>query len=448
MHREGCENPREAPFRALWAWLHTGGCEKDSTVRVRIGAMATSAPESSKPDTTPCILFVAGEASGDLHGASLVDSLHQADPGIEAFGVGGDRMQEAGVELLYHMRTLAVVGIIEVLRHLGDIRAALTALIGAAQGRRVDAVVLIDYPDFNLTLARRLRKALPDVPIIYYISPQVWAWRAGRVKKIARLCDLMLVILPFEKELYASTGLPVDFVGHPLLDVLELGDERKGYAERHGPAARDTWIGLLPGSRRVEVERLLPVMLEGACRLMDRIGRPRFLVPVSPGVDKSLYEGHLQAFPDLSGWVYLVENDYYATLEHCSAAVVCSGTATLEAALTDTPMVVVYRTSWLTYNLVKSLVRVREIALANVILGRRAVPELLQGEVTGPRIADELRILLNEKARRDAVLAALKEVRERLGNPGASRRAARAVLELVGEFTANASPPGEDIPIP
>ncbi len=410
--------------------------------------MATQAPEGTKPDTTHRILFVAGEASGDLHGASLVESLRQADPDIEAFGVGGDRMQAAGVELLYHMRHLAVVGITEVVRHLGDIRAALTALTDAAQGRRVDAVVLIDYPDFNLTLAGRLRKALPGVPIIYYISPQVWAWRARRVKKIARLCDLMLVILPFEKELYASTGLAVEFVGHPLLDVVELGDDREAYAERHGPAARDTWIGLLPGSRRAEVERLLPSMLDGARRLLDRVGRPQFLVPVSPGLDKSLYDAHLDAFPDLSGWIHLVESDYYATLEHCSAAVVCSGTATLEAALTDTPMVVVYRTSWLTYNLAKSLVHVRDIALANLIVGRRAVPELVQGEVTGPRIADELRIMLNEKACRDAVLAALGEVRERLGDPGASRRAARAVLDFVGEFAPNDSPPGGHIPIP
>jgi len=169
-------------------------------------------------------------------------------------------------------------------------------------------------------------------------------------------------------------------------------------------------------------------------------------VPVSPGVERSLYDAHLEAFPQLSGWVLLVEDDYYATLEHSSAAAVCSGTATLEAALTDTPMVVVYRTSWLTYNLAKLLVRVRDIALANVIAGRRAVPELVQGEVTGSRIADELRTLLNEKARRDAVLAALEEVRERLGDPGASRRAARAVLELVGTSAAQPPPFGGDTP--
>ncbi|MCH7825208.1 MAG: chemotaxis protein CheW, partial [Acidobacteria bacterium] len=191
-------------------------------------------------------------------------------------------------------------------------------------------------------------------------------------------------------------------------------------------------LGLLPGSRRLEVERLLPPMLEAASSLLSRIGRPRFLIPVSPALEAAMYESVLAGFPDLRQRTYLIEGDYYPTLEHCTAAAVCSGTATLEAALTDTPMVVVYRTSWLTYNLAKLLVHVRDIALVNLIAGRRAVPELVQGEVTGPRIADELRTLLNEQARRSGVLSALAEVRERLGEAGASDRAARRVLQAAG----------------
>lgn len=394
------------------------------------------------------IMLVAGEASGDLHGASLVAAVREMSPDTELFGVGGDRMEAAGVELVYHMRNLAVVGIIEVVRHLGEVRAALKALTEAAKERDVDTVVLIDYPDFNLTLARRLRKRMPDVRIVYYISPQVWAWRAGRIKKIARLVDLMLVILPFEKDLYESTGLRVDFVGHPLLDVISLGADRAAFAERHGTPPRDTWIALLPGSRRVEVERLLHPMLEAAASLMLRVGKPRFLIPVSPLLDDAMYEEVLARFPDLAGHTYLIHDDYYATLEHSTVAAVCSGTATLEATLTDTPMVVVYRTSWLTYNLAKSLVRVPDIALVNLIAGRRAVPELVQGEVTGPRIADQLRTLLNEHARRGAVLAALAEVRERLGEPGASARAARAVLDGVGGGPAPDARSHHDEPIP
>ena len=394
------------------------------------------------------ILVVAGEASGDLHGASLITAMREIEPGIEVFGVGGGRMQRAGAELLYDMRHLAVVGITEVVRHLGDIRKALRSLTDAAAERRVDAVVLIDYPDFNLMLARRLRRSLPQVPIAYYISPQVWAWRSGRVKTMAALADLLLVILPFEKDLYATTGLRVEFVGHPLLDVVELGSDRAEFGERHGVPPKDTWIGLLPGSRRVEVERHLPPMLKAAAGLMQRVGRPRFLVPVSASVDVELYRKLQSADPHLVEHVHLIEDDYYASLEHCSAAVVCSGTATLEAALADTPMVVVYRTSWLTYNLAKSLVRVRDIALVNLIAGRRAVPELVQGEVTGPRIADELITLLNKHARRDAVLAALAEVRERLGEPGASARAARAILDLAGSAAAAAAQPRAGGPAP
>ncbi len=378
------------------------------------------------------IMLVAGEASGDLHGASLAAAVRDTSPDTELFGAGGDGMEAAGVELVYHMRNLAVVGITEVVRHLGDVRAALNALTQAAEERDADTVVLIDYPDFNLTLARRLRRRMPDLRIVYYISPQVWAWRAGRIKKIARLVDLMLVILPFEKGLYESTDLRVDFVGHPLLDVITLGADRAVFAERHGPPPRDTWIALLPGSRRAEVERLLKPMLEAAASLMRRVGKPRFLIPVSPSLDDALYEEALECFPDLASRTYLIHDDYYATLEHSTVAAVCSGTATLEATLTDTPMVVVYRTSWLTYTLAKCLVRVRDIALVNLIAGRRAVPELVQGEVTGSRIADELRTLLNEHGCRGTVLAALAEVRERLGEPGASARAARAVLEVAG----------------
>ena len=395
-------------------------------------ALSQSSANGLETASSARIMIVAGEASGDLHGASLARAILQMVPTVDLFGVGGDNMQSAGVELIHHINRLAVMGITEVLGHLGEVRATLDSLTTVARERDVDAVVLIDYPDFNLTLARRLRKHIPDVPIIYYISPQVWAWRRGRVNKIAQLVDRMLVILPFEKELYESVGLEVDFVGHPLLDVIRLDNDRTTYSERHSLSSKDTWIGLIPGSRRTEVKRLLPPTLEAASSLLPHVEQPCFLIPVSPALDITIYESVLASFPNLRQRTYLIEDDYYPTVEHCRAAVVCSGTATLEAALVDTPMVVVYRTSWLTYTLAKSLVRVPHIALVNLIAEQRAVPELVQGEVTGSRIADELRTLLNDQVRRSAVQSALAKVRQRLGEAGASEVAARRVLQAVG----------------
>ena len=395
-------------------------------------ALSQSSANGLETASSARIMIVAGEASGDLHGASLARAILQMVPTVDLVGVGGDNMQRAGVELIHHINRLAVMGITEVLGHLGEVRATLDSLTTVARERDVDAVVLIDYPDFNLTLARRLRKHIPDVPIIYYISPQVWAWRRGRINKIAQLVDRMLVILPFEKELYESVGLEVDFVGHPLLDVIRLDNDRTTYSERHSLSFKDTWIGLLPGSRRTEVKRLLPPMLIAASSLLPHVEQPCFLIPVSPALDITIYESVLASFPNLRQRTYLIEDDYYPTVEHCRAAVVCSGTATLEAALVDTPMVVVYRTSWLTYTLAKSLVRVPHIALVNLIAEQRAVPELVQGEVTGARIVDELRVLLNDQVRRSAVQSALAKVRERLGGAGASEVAARRVLQAVG----------------
>lgn len=368
-------------------------------------------------------------------------------------------MEAAGVELLYHMKNLAVVGITEVLWHLLDVYRALGTLTRAAARRNVDGIVLIDYPDFNLTLAKRLRKRLPDVPIVYYISPQVWAWRKGRVQTIARLVDAVLVILPFEEELYADAGVPVEFVGHPLLDVVRFDSERASFAARHGVPVEADWVALLPGSRRAEVERLLPRMADAASRLApEGAGRGagaggddglRFLVPVSSGVDDDVYAECLEPAGEQRRRIHLIHDDYYPTLQHAVVAAVCSGTATLEAALSGTPMVVVYRTSWLTYNLAKSLVRVPDIALVNLIAGRRAVPELVQGEVTAPRMVRELQSLLYDEAHRRRVGAALQEVRELLGEPGASGRAAQAVLRAVrGSADAPARAAGDRPPHP
>ncbi|HJO03953.1 MAG TPA: lipid-A-disaccharide synthase [Acidobacteriota bacterium] len=384
------------------------------------------------------LLVVAGEASGDLHGSSLIREIKQLRPQTEVIAIGGDLMAASGAELLAHYRHLAVVGITEVLGHLGEIRRAMSRVLDAASARRVRAVVLIDYPDFNLRLARRLRRARPDLPIVYYISPQVWAWRRGRVRQIARLVDRMLVILPFEKELYEGAGLSVDFVGHPLLDVIPATGEVGSFAERHALDLDRRWIALLPGSRRAEVERLLPTMLEAAAQLA-REGAYEYIVPVAAALGCDSYRPLLDDLDaEIRAHVHLIENDTYEAVRHARAAVVCSGTATLEVALLGTPEVVVYRTSWLTYNLGKLLVRIPDIALVNVVAGHRGVPELLQNEVTPDAIVAELVPLLNDEENRDRVKRFLIDVRARLGEPGASARAARAVLA-----TLTPAPSGE-----
>ena len=396
---------------------------------------------SHDPASNVRVLIVAGEASGDLHGANLASELARMSPATSLVGVGGDRMADVGVELLHHIRHLAVVGITEVVRHLGHVHRALRVVVDAAVQQQVDVAVLIDYPDFNLTLARRLRRVRPELPIVYYISPQVWAWRASRIRTIARLIDRMLVILPFERELYEEAGLPVEFVGHPLLDLDTTDETREEFAHLHQIPKEVTWFGLCPGSRTAEVKRLLPPMLEAADCVRVEIDSI-FLVPMVAGVACSCYELALsKANPEVRSKVRLIAGDYRSVLRHCRAAAVCSGTATLETALAGTPMVVVYRTSWPTYNLGKLLVRIKDIALVNVIAGRRIVPELVQGSVTGAGIARELLGLIESGSTRQRIQSALAEVRAQLGGPGASKRAARAVLEA-----AAGSPGGDPLP--
>lgn len=384
--------------------------------------------------------MVAGEASGDAHGAALVRALRTRAPELRTVGVGGDLMEAAGTELLYHYRGLAVVGITEVLTHLGDIRRAMKGLLAAVAARPIAGVVLVDYPDFNMTLARRLRRLHPDLPIVYYISPQVWAWRAGRVQQLARLVDRMLVILPFEAKLYSDAGLAVSFVGHPLLDEPPPDEPREVFARRNGLDAALPWMGMLPGSRPREVERLLAPMLGAAQRFLAE-NRYEVVIPRARSVDMGLFAAALERVePSVRERIHVVEDDYHGLLAHLRVAVVCSGTATLETALADTPEVVVYKTSWLTYNLGKLLVRISDIALVNVVGGRRGVPELLQGDVSPANIVRHLEPLAKDGPARVECLRFLRDVRAQLGEPGASARAAEAVLEVLAARLARQTP--------
>jgi lipid-A-disaccharide synthase len=391
-----------------------------------------TSPESGSARSR--LLLVAGEASGDLHGASLARELRELRPGIELVGVGGDRMEGQGVELLYHYRNLAVVGITEVLAHLGDIRRAMRRLVGVARSQPLDGVVLVDYPDFNLALARRLRKVRPKLPIVYYISPQVWAWRRGRVADVAERVDEMLVLFPFEEEFYRRHGVRVTWVGHPLVDEVP---ELEGAWDRGAPAAGEPYrLALLPGSRRSEVAALLPAMLGAAQRLAERVPLRVRLIR-APSLPRELLEEPL-AGCGLD--VRVVESGRFDAVADCHLALCASGTATLEVGLLRTPMIVLYRLAGWTWLLARLLVRVPHASLVNLVLERGAVPELLQSRAEPEAVAAEAEAILTDPERVAAMRRDLGALRARLGEAGATARAADRVAARLAPGSAGARP--------
>ncbi|TSA11167.1 MAG: lipid-A-disaccharide synthase [Deltaproteobacteria bacterium] len=374
------------------------------------------------------ILIVAGESSGDMHGASLVRAVHDINPEIDFWGLGGEKMREAGVNIPFDSTRLAVVGISEVFTHLWQIVQAQRLLRKAMRDKRPDLVILIDYPDFNLLLAAKARGL--GIPVMYYISPQVWAWRSGRVKKIKRLVNRMVVILPFEVEFYRRHQMEVDFVGHPLLDVVKpaLDDE---YFYKHFEIDRSRpVVGLFPGSRLQEVNRLMPSIIDAAGRLEEKIPGIQFVLPLAPTIDRRCVEDFIHP-TGLN--IKVIEDGVYDTMKAARAVIAASGTVTLEAAIMGVPMIIVYKVSRLSYLVGKIMVRVSHIGLVNLVAGRRIVPELVQEEVNGRRIAEEVhKIIADEKYSR-TMKNELEGVKNRLGGPGASARTAEIVCQMVME---------------
>ncbi len=366
------------------------------------------------------LLVVAGEASGDLHGARLLAELRRLVPDLVAFGMGGPELRAAGLEAVADSSEVAVVGVVEVLKVLPRVRQVFAALLAEVDRRRPRAAVLIDFPDFNLRLAGRLARR--GIPVIYYISPQVWAWRRGRVRTIARRVDRMLVLFPFEVEFYRRSGVPAVHVGHPLVDEVP----RLPSAWDRPPAAGEPYrLALLPGSRRSEVEALLPVMLQAVARLGATLPVAVTLIR-APGIPEALLAPHLESFGQP---VRVVSDDRFAAVADSHLALCASGTATLEVGLLGTPMIVLYRLARWSYVLAKLLVRLPNFAMVNLVLGREVVPELLQGQAEPERIAAEARRLLAGGEALARVRAGLAELRPRLGEGGASVRAARQVAE-------------------
>ncbi len=365
------------------------------------------------------ILIVAGEASGDQHGADLVKAINAIAPQYRFVGIGGDKMQAAGVTLLYHIRDFAILGISEVIRHLPFLRRVLKKL--QQKLREIDAVILIDYPGFNLRLARLAHEA--GKKVIYYICPQLWAWGERRVHNIRKYVDLALVIFEFEERFYRQRGVTAYWVGHPLVDQLqEIAVTRDEFFQQNNFPEDKPLVTLLPGSRRQEVERLLPLMVAAMAPLATEVS---IAIGQSPTLDASFYQSHLK--PNM----HLLVGQTHALMKHADVAIVASGTATLELGYFQTPMVVVYRVSPITYWLGKRLVTIENIALVNIIAGKRIVPELIQEEASAEQIQKTLKRLLTDKVYYHQMKQALAQIPTKLGPPGASKRAAQKIVELV-----------------
>jgi lipid-A-disaccharide synthase len=374
----------------------------------------------------PEILIVATEASADLHAARVLDELRRLRPGARAFGMGGRRLREAGLEALHQAEEMSVMGIAEVLPAIPRILRILGSLSRAAAERRPVVALLVDSPDFNLRLARRLKRL--GIPVVYYVSPSVWAWRRGRVRTIREVVDRMLCILPFEERFYDGTGVSARFVGHPLAERPAPLDPGR-YRERLGLEPARTTVALVPGSRHGEIERLLPEMLGAAEQIRARRPDAQFVLPVAPTVKEADLAPHLARHRTLE--VKLVDGRAEEVVGASDAALVKSGTSTLEAALMLRPMVVVYRVSWLSALIGRLLLKIAHVALVNLLAGRRLVPELLQGEARAARMASEVERLLADPAAREAQLAGLREVRASLGEPGAPLRVAEEIARYV-----------------
>jgi lipid-A-disaccharide synthase len=399
------------------------------------------------------ILIVAGEVSGDLHAAPVVEELKRLRPELSFYGAGGERLRVAGVELLDSVERLAVMGFSDLPRVLPRLARLKRELLRRAGRDRTRLAILTDYPGFNLNLAQALKR-LPNPPrILYYIAPQVWAWRPGRVKLIRQVVDRLAVVFPFEEPLFRDAGVPVSFVGHPLMDEMRdllppLTPPLLSRGGRGIEGGASPLLALLPGSRRQEVERLLPTMIIAAARLRLEMPELQVAVGCAPNLswkervasDGERESGNFntrspllapRSLPAGSGGWLEWRNDARKLLSEADAAAVCSGTATLEAALLGTPQVVVYRTSGLNYAIARRFVTLKSIALVNVVAGERVAAELLQDNLTPERLTAELRRLLTGDYDRSGLEAGYAKVRQALGTPGAARRVAELAAKLI-----------------
>ena len=369
-------------------------------------------------------MMSCGEPSGDLYAGALAVEIRRRQPDAAIFGLGGQRLMAGGGELLADYRGLSVTGLVEAVRVIPKSLMTLNRMVEAAHAEKPNALVLIDFPDFNFRLASAIKKL--GVPIVYYISPQLWAWRKSRMTVMKRLVDRVLVIFPFEEQIYRDAGVPVQFVGHPLVDLARAQEPKEVFLRETGLDSTRPIVALLPGSRPNEVERLLPVISEAVAKISAELPQAQFAIARAPSLDDRLFSN--AKWRGVRPVEVLARTD--DVLAVSDVAITASGTATVQAALHGRPMVVVYRLSPLTYRLGRRLLLVENVAMVNLIAGRRIVPELIQEHCTPANIAAETLALLTDRQRAGETRRALDDVRAKLGGPGASGRAAEAVLEI------------------
>jgi lipid-A-disaccharide synthase len=374
------------------------------------------------------LLLSCGEASGDLYAGALIRELLSIDPSLAISGLGGPRFAAAGGRLVDDYRELSVTGLTEWIPKLPRLLAARRRLVEAAGAERPDVLVLIDFSGFNFRLAPAIRKL--GVPVIYYISPQIWAWRSGRLATMRRIANRVLVMFPFEEAIYRNGGVPVEFVGHPLVDLAATSATRAEFLGAHGLSPDKPTVAILPGSRENEVRRILPDLRAAAVLIRQAVPDVQFVIARAPRLENGLFAHTKGADPGSDPLpLVVVEGDTDTVLASADIALTASGTATVQAALHDTPMVIVYRLSPMTYRLGRRLVKIDTIGMVNLIAGERIVPELVQDAFTPDAVAREAISLLTDRERTARVKAGLVRVRERLGGSGASRRAAQAILQ-------------------
>lgn len=371
------------------------------------------------------IMISVGEASGDLHGASVASALKTIQPDVEIFGMGGQAMQAAGVKIVYDIADLGVIGFVEVIKNLPRLFKLRDDLAELMEKERPDALVIIDYPDFNMRLAKIAKQK--GIPVISYISPTVWAWRRGRAKEVAEIVEKVAAIFPFEADVYQEAGANVTFVGHPLLDIVKTTMLKEEAYQYFGANPKQPIVLLLPGSRQQEILKLLPDMLAAGEKIAEQVQGAQFFLPVASTISREMLHNIIAEYKIP---VVLTEKNTYDLMNIADVAIAASGTVTLEAALLKLPTVIIYRVATLTYLLGKLLIKIPYISLPNIIAGRKVVPELLQHAVTAENIAHEVLPVLRDPKVKNAMLQDLLEVRQKLGELGAVERVAKEILAV------------------
>lgn len=373
-------------------------------------------------------MIIAGEASGDLHGASLITELNRLDQSIEIFGIGGDKMIAAGMKLQFHIKQMAFLGFIEVLRHLPFISKVRKALLQKINEEKINTVVLIDYPGFNLNIAKKLHEL--GINVIYYISPQVWAWGKGRIDKIRELVDLILVVFPFEETMYRKYRMNAKYVGHPLIEHVENYSylPKDEFYSKIGLEKGKEILLLLPGSRKHEIRKIFPASIKAAEKLAVDFNL-QLVVACAENIDENIFTGLADGIN-----FKLVKGSTYDLLKHSHFGIIKSGTSTLEAGLFQLPFIVVYSTNFVTYALGRILVQIKNIAMANIILGENVIDELIQYDVNTENIYSKSSRILKDKERYETIKQKLGLIKEKLGGPGASKKAAELILARSNEI--------------